>query len=93
MGLNSLDSPASYAQDLSRLFTLAQLLDEHTHAIHPHTLAPVYAALPMDIRSSLEPKLKRASEFFASVVLTFVIRDLSLLLDKFAKRCEKWISE
>jgi hypothetical protein len=41
----------------------------------------------------MEMKLKRCSEFFASVVLTFVIRDLSQLLDKYAKKCEKWLAE
>jgi len=47
----------------------------------------------MDIRAAAEIKLKRSSEFFASVVLTFVIRDLSQLLDKYAKKCEKWLAE
>jgi hypothetical protein len=55
--------------------------------------APAYAAFPTDIRISTEQKLKRASEFFASVVLTFVIRDLSQLIDKYAKKCEKWLAE
>jgi len=47
----------------------------------------------MDIRGSAEHKLKRFSEFFATVVLTFVIRDLSQLLDKYVKKCEKWLAE
>jgi len=47
----------------------------------------------MDLRGSAEQKLKRFSEFFASVVLTFVIRDLSQLLDKYVKKCEKWLAE
>ena len=47
----------------------------------------------MEQRTALEIKYKRISEFFASVVLTFVIRDLSLLLDKYAKKCEKWLAE
>lgn len=47
----------------------------------------------MDIRHSAELKLKRFSEFFASVVLTFVVRDLSQLLDKYVKKCEKWLVE
>lgn len=80
-------------QGLRKLFLHAQLLDEHTKAVLAHPIAPAYAALPIDIRTSAEVKLKRASEFFASVVLTFVIRDLSQLLDKYAKKCEKWLAE
>lgn len=89
----SLDSPALYVQGLQKLFTLTQLLDEHTMAIDAQPMAPVYAALPPGIRSVLELKLRRSSEFFATVVLTFVIRDLSQLLDKYAKKGEKWLAE
>ncbi|KAJ8084237.1 hypothetical protein PM082_003004 [Marasmius tenuissimus] len=89
----NLDSPAEYVQGLKRLFLHAQLLDEHTRAVTAQPVAPSYSGLPLDIRSAAENKLRRASEFFASVVLTFVIRDLSQLLDKYAKKCEKWLAE
>ncbi|KAJ3762143.1 hypothetical protein EV360DRAFT_36320 [Lentinula raphanica] len=89
----NLDSPAAYVQGLKKLFLHAQLLDEHTQAITSSPVAPAYGALPSEIRSAADLKLKRASEFFASVVLTFVIRDLSMLLDKYAKKCEKWLAE
>ncbi|KAI5123601.1 hypothetical protein M0805_003417 [Coniferiporia weirii] len=89
----NLDSPMLYVQGLQKLFQLTQLLDEHTMALNTHPIAPVYAALDTDLRSTLELKLKRSSEFFASVVLTFVIRDLSQLLDKYAKKGEKWLAE
>ncbi|KAF9480040.1 hypothetical protein BDN70DRAFT_878069 [Pholiota conissans] len=89
----NLDSPAAYVQGLKRLFDHAQLLDEHTRAILSQPIAPAYNAFPLDIRGSAEQKLKRFSEFFASVVLTFVIRDLSQLLDKYVKKCEKWLAE
>jgi len=90
----SLDSPAAYVQGLKKLFQLAQLLDEHTRAVvTSQPMAQSYAAFPIDIRASAEQKLKRFSEFFASVVLTFVIRDLSQLLDKYVKKCEKWLEE
>ncbi|EJD04015.1 uncharacterized protein FOMMEDRAFT_83110 [Fomitiporia mediterranea MF3/22] len=89
----NLDSPNLYVQGLQKLFTLTQLLDEHTMALDSQPMAPVYAALPPDIRITLESKLKRSSEFFAGVVLTFVIRDLSQLLDKYAKKGEKWLAE
>ncbi|KZT21670.1 hypothetical protein NEOLEDRAFT_1181510 [Neolentinus lepideus HHB14362 ss-1] len=89
----NLDSPTAYTQGLCRLFQQAQLLDEHTKAISSVPVAPTYAALPANIRGGLDVKLKHASDFFARVVLTFVIRDLSLLLDKYAKKCEKWLAE
>jgi hypothetical protein len=91
--LFSLDSPAAYVQGLKKLFDHAQLLDEHTRAFLSQPIAPAYNAFPLDIRVSAEQKLKRFSEFFASVVLTFVIRDLSQLLDKYVKKCEKWLAE
>ncbi|KAJ7900068.1 hypothetical protein B0H14DRAFT_2331090 [Mycena olivaceomarginata] len=89
----NLDSPAAYVSGLRRLFLHSQLLDEHSQAITSQPVAPVYAALPSDVRTAADKKLKRASQFFATVVLTFVIRDLSQLLDKYAKKCEKWLAE
>ena len=89
----SLDSPALYVQGLSKLFQVAQILDEHTKAAAPQGTAPLYVAFPQDVRVALEMKLRHASEFFAKVVLTFVIRDMALLLDKYVKKCEKWLAE
>ncbi|KAI0785992.1 hypothetical protein C8Q75DRAFT_721701 [Abortiporus biennis] len=89
----NLDSPAAYVQGLSNLFMQAQILDEHTKAISSQPMAPLYAAFPIDVRLALEVKLKHASEFFAKVVLTFVVRDMALLLDKYVKKCEKWLAE
>ena len=93
MSVLSLDSPASYVRGLEKLFLHTQLLDEHMQAVLSQPVAPSYAAFPTDIRISIEQRLKRASEFFATVVLNFVIRDLSQLLDKYAKKCEKWLAE
>ncbi|KAG6868325.1 hypothetical protein C0993_004934 [Termitomyces sp. T159_Od127] len=87
------DSPFNYVRNLERLFQHTQLLDEHTKAILTQPTVPAYAAFPPELRTSTEQRLKRASEFFSSVVLTFVIRDLSQLLDKYAKQCEKWLAE
>ncbi|TCD67518.1 hypothetical protein EIP91_012272 [Steccherinum ochraceum] len=89
----NLDSPAIYVQGLSRLFAQAQILDEHTKAMLQSPVAPLYASFPVHLRAALELKLKHASEFFAKVVLTFVIRDMALLLDKYVKKCEKWLAE
>ncbi|KAF9454899.1 hypothetical protein P691DRAFT_715854 [Macrolepiota fuliginosa MF-IS2] len=92
-GKNNVDSPTAYMQNLKKLFQSAQLLDEHTKAVMSQPVAPAYAAFPSDIRASAEQKLRRASEFFASVVLTFVIRDLAVLLDKYVKKCEKLLQD
>ncbi|KAJ3501478.1 hypothetical protein NLJ89_g9320 [Agrocybe chaxingu] len=89
----NLDSPTVYVQGLRKLFSHAQLLDEHTRAFLSQPIAPAYAAFPVDIRASVEQKLKRFSEFFATVVLSFVIRDLSQLIDKYVKQCEKLLLE
>lgn len=89
----NLDSPASYVQGLSRLFAQAQLLDEHSRATSMQPIAPAYASLTPELRSAIESKLRRSSEFFATVVLTFVVRDMAQLLDKYVKKCEKWLAE
>ena len=88
-----MDSPALYVQGLSKLFQAAQILDEHTKAVTQQPMAPLYVAFPADVRTSLEIKLRRSSEFFAKVILTFVIRYMALLLDKYVKKCEKWLAE
>ena len=88
-----MDSPALYVQGLSKLFNQAQILDEHTKAVSSTPIAPLYASFPVDIRAAIEMKLKHASEFFATVVLRFVIQDMALLLDKYVKKCEKWLAE
>lgn len=90
---SSIDSPVAYIHNLKRLFRSAQLLDEHTKAVQAQPVAQAYAAFPHDVKSSTEQKLKRASDFFASVVLTFVIRDLAFLLDRYVRKCEKLIEE
>lgn len=80
-------------QGLAKLFSQVQILDEHTKAVCCLPIAPLYASFPLDLRSASEMKLRRASEFFVQVVLTFVIRDMALLLDKYVKKCEKWLAE
>ena len=55
--------------------------------------APSYAALPPELRTAVEARLRRSSEFFANAVLPFVVRDLAQLLDKYVKKCEKWLAE
>lgn len=106
----SLDSPASYVQNLANLFSDCQLLGEYrtpstqhipdtigSTADEHHQLltasAGSYASIPYDIRSQIEVRLKRSSEFFVTVVLDFVIRDLGQLLDKYAKKGEKWMED
>ncbi|UZJ53987.1 hypothetical protein CBS101457_003307 [Exobasidium rhododendri] len=41
-----------------------------------------YATLPAELKSKIEVKLKRFSEFFTNVVLRFVLRDVAILMDK-----------
>jgi len=67
--------------------------DEHVKAFSNSFTPTPYSTLPPDIRHQVELRLKRSSEFFASVVLTWVVRDLGLLLDKYVKKGEKWLAE
>jgi len=89
----NLDSPTHYVACLLRLFGQAQLLDDHVKFMSSQSPVPAYATMQVDVRSGVEFRLKRSSEFFASVVLTFVVRDLAQLLDKYAKKGEKWLAE
>lgn len=85
---------------LARLFSRTKILESHLQLlIKSQSSSSVsddsdvngpsieaYAALPKDLRSSIETKLKKSSDFFANVVLAFVIKDLGILLDKSVKR-------
>ncbi|CCA70979.1 hypothetical protein PIIN_04912 [Serendipita indica DSM 11827] len=85
------DSPIAHANLLTRFLTQVQLLDEHTRALHTSPQPPCYNSLPQDVRSRIEVALSDISELFAKVVLTFVFRDLSVMLDKYHKTCDRWI--
>jgi len=89
--LDRYDSPMAYANLLTKLFEHVQLLDEHSRASQMSPQPPAYASLPQDIRNRIDMSLKNVSELFAKVVLTFVFRDLSLMLDKYHKTCDRWI--
>jgi len=87
----NLDSPTNYVNNLANLFGEAQLFDEHHLLIA--TASGTYKSMPPDVRAQIEARLKRSSEFFVNVVLDFVIADLGQLLDKYAKKGEKWMEE
>ncbi|ELU44519.1 ATP-dependent DNA helicase recQ [Rhizoctonia solani AG-1 IA] len=83
----SVDSPANYAELLKRLFTAAELFDKHILALQDRH-HPRYLPVSSSVRNQIEMRLHAASEFFATVVLTFVVRDLGLLMDKFVKKTD-----
>ncbi|KEP50699.1 putative ATP-dependent DNA helicase recQ [Rhizoctonia solani 123E] len=88
----SVDSPTNYAELLKRLFSGAELFDQHIQALHDkHN--PRYPSVSGDVRKQIDVRLQHSSEFFATVVLTFVVRDLGLLMDKFVKKTERWLEE
>ncbi|KAG9047109.1 hypothetical protein FS837_002993 [Tulasnella sp. UAMH 9824] len=74
----------------SSLFVFVNI-DDH-HRLLASSMGS-YASMPIDIRSQIEARLKRTSEFFCTVVIAFVVQDLGLLLDKYAKKGEKWLNE
>lgn len=85
---------AIYVSGLVKLFHLAQTLGEHANALLLAQVPPPYDSVSLELRQALELRLKRSSEFFSSVVLAFVTRDLYLLLDKYVKsKVEKWLAE
>jgi ribosome modulation factor len=53
----------------------------------------LYPTLPRDVRIAIDHRLRRSSDFFGTVVCRFVMRDISLLCDKYAKRAAQWACE
>jgi hypothetical protein len=41
----------------------------------------------------IEQRLRRSAEFFGQVIVVFVLRDLGLLMDKYAKSVDKWLMD
>ena len=92
-----IDTPANYVDGLSRLFIKAQTIGEHLRTLDrskrevesptrdsewENISAEIYATLPAELKRSIELKLKKASDFFNSVILRFVLRDVAILVDK-----------
>lgn len=71
------DDPTAMSPTSVYLF---QSLQQTNDASTPSEEA--YAALPAELKSHIEAKLKRASTFFANVILRFVLKDLAILMDK-----------
>ena len=75
-------------ESLARLFQRAQVLDQHLQSLlrsqktDTSEARDAYFALPAELKGNIEARLKRSSDFFANVVLTFVLRDVGVLLDK-----------
>ncbi|EJD55173.1 hypothetical protein AURDEDRAFT_78123 [Auricularia subglabra TFB-10046 SS5] len=89
----NIDSSGNYVAVLSRLFMSANVLESHTKWFTATPRGAPYGTLNPDLTKAVEERLKRSSQFFASVVLTFVIRDLAQLLDRHAKHGEKWLAQ
>lgn len=95
------DPPLSYVDRLSKLFRHAQVIADHLRALTgvnasnagTMTSSRGYATLTEDVRTQIEQRLRRASEFLANVVLRFVLRDLAILLDKSLKRTASLLIE
>jgi len=89
----SVDSPVLYVENLQRVFTHAQILDHHLSMISGDVVPSPYPNLDSDLRLQIEQRLRRSSDFFASVICRFVMRDISLLIDKHVKRAGLWCIE
>ncbi|KAE8210599.1 hypothetical protein CF327_g5548 [Tilletia walkeri] len=92
-----LDSPMEYMVSLSRLCAKLGHLDQHVQSVvraqsgasenEPRSPGTeTYAALPSEVRLSIEAKLKRTSDWLANVLLCFVLRDMAVVMDRYTKR-------
>jgi len=92
-----LDTPAEYLFSISRLCAKVSHLEQHAQSIlraqsglsENDIRAPgteTYAALPTEVRVSIEAKLKRTSDWLANVLLCFILRDVTILADRYTKR-------
>ncbi|GAA5830077.1 hypothetical protein JCM5353_000700 [Sporobolomyces roseus] len=94
----SLDSQATYVETIARLFKSCQCIDHHLSLLlsssssDSQDTTTAYTLLPLAERHRLERQLRRASEFFGTVVCRFVMKDLGMLLDKYVKRGGAWLS-
>ncbi|GAA5916286.1 uncharacterized protein JCM6883_001447 [Sporobolomyces salmoneus] len=95
----STDSQAHYVETIARLFRQSQCIDHHLALLLLNSASSTaqpegsaYALLPVSERHRLERQLRRASEFFGTVVCRFVMKDVGLLLDKYVKRGGAWLT-
>ncbi|GAA6014500.1 hypothetical protein JCM11491_004516 [Sporobolomyces phaffii] len=95
----SLDSQVTYIETITRLFRQSQCIDHHlalllstSSSSNVRTEVSAYSLLPLSEKHRLERQLRRASEFFGTVVCRFVLKDVGLLLDKYVKRGGAWLS-
>jgi len=47
--------------------------------------------MPIKTQLRLDASRRRIAEFFANVVIRFVVQDLSTLMNKYVKRVNEWI--
>ncbi|KAL8291643.1 hypothetical protein RQP46_001901 [Phenoliferia psychrophenolica] len=85
----SLDSPATYIDGVTRVFRLAQSIDNHLVAIAAEDFS--YAELGQQETIRIQQGLRRASDFFGQVICQFILRDLGIFLDKYVKRGGAWV--
>ncbi|GAA5938654.1 uncharacterized protein JCM15063_005381 [Sporobolomyces koalae] len=93
----SLDSQTTYVDTIARLFKHSQCIDQHLVVLLAATAATssdssAYALLTLSDKHRVERQLRRASEFFGTVICRFVLKDIGLLLDKYVKRGGAWLS-
>ncbi|KZT61299.1 hypothetical protein CALCODRAFT_428060 [Calocera cornea HHB12733] len=88
----NLDSPAAYVQSLTKVFQSAPVIGT-PNSPSPSGPLPHYEHLTPSQRSALERRLRNSSDFFATTVVPFVVRDLGLLMEKYLKKGEKWLVE
>jgi hypothetical protein len=93
----------AYVDALETFCLTSQLLDLHLANFTsspnatptPNAPAPnpdAYSKIPEPVRAQIKTRLVSASQFFGQVVVTVILRDLGLLLERHGKMSGQWVS-
>ncbi|ORY07493.1 hypothetical protein K493DRAFT_403718 [Basidiobolus meristosporus CBS 931.73] len=80
---DKIDDVSLYIDVLIKLFQTCQVVDRWIRQFHQMP--------PGELQSLVLSRLIRVSEFMNNVVCAFVMRDLTVLMAKYLKRCKEWL--
>ncbi|ORX78177.1 hypothetical protein K493DRAFT_412385 [Basidiobolus meristosporus CBS 931.73] len=82
---DKIDDVSLYIDVLIKLFQTCQILD--------HWIKQFHAMPSGEPRAQVLSRLVRISEFMNNVICAFVMRDLTVLMAKYMKRCKEWLTD
>ncbi|KAK9696375.1 hypothetical protein K7432_012504 [Basidiobolus ranarum] len=80
---DKIDDVSLYIDVLIKLFQTCQILD--------HWIKQFHAMSPGELQAQALTRLARVSDFMNTVICAFVMRDLTVLMAKYMKRCKEWL--